>query len=69
MQESEEIKCGKCFSLNPSSMDYCKYCHRKFSYSFKVIDEAKLEEKRINRKMAIVSAGLLVLVTSYIIFK
>jgi hypothetical protein len=69
MQAIEEIKCEKCFSLSPSSMDYCKYCHRRFSYSSKVPDDAGLQENRISTKLVIVGTGLFVLMASYIIFK
>jgi hypothetical protein len=69
MQESEEIKCGKCFSLSSSSMDYCRYCHRKFSYSSKVTEEAGLRGKRKITKLVIAGTCLVVLMASYTILK
>jgi len=69
MQAIEEIKCGKCFSLSPSSMDYCQYCHRRFSYSSKISEESGPKGKRISRKLLIAGTGLFVLMASYIVFK
>lgn len=69
MELGENIKCLKCFSINPSAMSYCRYCHQRFGYSLTAINEADDKEKSGNKKLFIAAASLAVLATGYLIFR
>jgi hypothetical protein len=68
MELGENIKCLKCFSVNPSAMSYCRYCHQRFGYSSNTID-ADDNEKSGSKKLFIAAASLAVLATGYLIFR
>ena len=80
MEFTEEIRCRKCFSPNPSSSGYCRYCHERFSSSLNPVGLAANEtinriDRGVNtdaphlRNLVIAgSAGILILAAGYLIF-
>lgn len=70
MESVKIIKCSKCLSENAASMSFCRYCHRKFSYSNVMPEKEEIKETDSGRKLIIAGgAGLLLLLTGYLIFK
>jgi len=72
MELTEDIKCHKCFSFNPSSMNHCRYCHQGFGRSINVINSEPEsgDEKQSKRNLIIAgTAAILIVATGYLLFK
>lgn len=50
-------------------MNYCRYCHQRFSNASMPSAEQDEKDGRINRKLIIVGTALAALVAGYVIFK
>lgn len=80
MELTEEIRCHKCFSPNPSSLGHCRYCHERFGRSVNPVGLAAIDtinridgeintDAPLSRNLMIAgSAGILILAAGYLIF-